>query len=111
MFKFKVADENETLKEKTSKIFDDCEKLLFEAMKASGLNISDIADADDDTVILFKRYMELMKSAEDLVIAQAEQLDKINMLDTILKDVAVMSADVKMMDKKLDVLMKKDDKK
>lgn len=110
MFKINKVTENETLKEKTSKIFGDCEKLLFEAMKASGLDISDIADADDDIVIMFKRYMELMKSAEDLAIAQAEQLDKINMLDTILKDVSVMSADVKMMDKKLDVLMK-DNKK
>lgn len=80
-------------------------------MKASGLNISDIADADDNTVILFKRYMKLMKSAGELAIAQAEQLDKIDILDTVLKDVSVMSADVKMMDKKLDVLMKKDDKK
>lgn len=111
MFKFKVAEENETLKEKTSKIFDECEKLLFEAMRASGLDISDIADADDDTVILFKRYMKLMKSAEELAIAQAEKLDKIDILDTVLKDVAVMSADVKMMDKKLDVLIKKDTKK
>ena len=110
MFRINVA-EKETLKEKTSKIFSDCEKLLFEAMKASGLDISDIADADDDTVILFKRYMELMKSAEELAVAQAEQLDKIDMLDTILKNVAVMSADVKMMDKKLDVLAKKDTKK
>ena len=110
MFKINKVTENETLKEKTSKIFGDCEKLLFEAMKASGLDISDIADADDDTVIMFKRCMELMKSAEELAIAQAEQLDKINMLDTILKDVSVMSADVKMMDKKLDVLMK-DNKK
>ena len=110
MLKFNKVAENETLKEKTIKIFGDCEKLLLEAMKASGLNISDIADADDDMVILFKRYMELMKSAEELAIAQAEQLDKINMLDAILKDVAIMSADVKMMDKKLDVLMK-DNKK
>ncbi|MBP5596216.1 MAG: hypothetical protein J6Y02_12595 [Pseudobutyrivibrio sp.] len=110
MFKISVA-EKETLEEKTRKIFGDCEKLLFEAMKASGLDISDIADADDDTVILFKRYMELMKSAEELAIAQAEQLDKIDMLDTILKNVSIMSADVKMMDKKLDVLMKKDTKK
>lgn len=110
MFKISVA-EKETLEEKTRKIFGDCEKLLFEAMKATGLDISDIADADDDTVILFKRYMELMKSAEELAIAQAEQLDKIDMLDTILKNVSIMSADVKMMDKKLDVLMKKDTKK
>lgn len=110
MFSFKEA-EKETLKEKTSKIFSDCEKLLFEAMKASGFDISDIADADDGTVILFKRYMELLKSAEELAIAQAEQLDKINILDTVLKDVSMMSADVKMMDKKLDVLIKKDTKK
>ena len=110
MLKFNEA-EKETLKEKTSKIFDECEKLLFEAMKASGLNISDIADADDNAVILFKRYMKLMKSAEDLAMAQAEQLDKIDIRDTLLKDVSVMSADVKMMYKKLDVLMKKDDKK
>ena len=110
MFKISVA-EKETLEEKTRKIFGDCEKLLFEAMKASGLDISDIADADDNSIILFKRYMELMKSAEELAIAQAEQLDKIDMLDTILKNVSIMSADVKMMDKKLDVLMKKDDKK
>ena len=110
MFKISVA-EKETLAEKTRKIFGNCEKLLFEVMKATGLDISDIADADDDTVILFKRYMELMKSAEELAIAQAEQLDKIDMLDTILKNVSIMSADVKMMDKKLDVLMKKDTKK
>lgn len=111
MFRFNKVTENETLKEKTSRIFGDCEKLLFEAMKATGFDISDIADTDDDTVILFKRYIELMKSAEELAIAQAEQLDKINMLDTILKDVVIMSADVKMMDKKLDVLIKKDNKK
>ena len=110
MFKFNNT-ENETLKEKTIKIFGDCEKLLFEAMKASGLDISDITDADDDSIILFKRYMELMKSAEELAIAQAEKLDKIDILDTVLKDVSVMSADVKMMDRKLDVLIKKDDKK
>ena len=45
MAKFKKADEAKTLKEKTEKVFDEAEQLLLEAIKATGLNISDIADA------------------------------------------------------------------
>ena len=110
MAKFKKADEAKTLKEKTEKVFDDAKQLLFEAMKASGLDISDIADADDETIILFKRYMEIMKTAEDLAIAQAAQLDKIDMLDAIFKEVAVITADVKGIDRKIDIALKKKDK-
>ena len=110
MAKFKKADEAKTLKEKTEKVFDEAEQLLLEAIKASGLNISDIADADDESIILFKRYMEIMKTAEELAIAQAAQLDKIDMLDVIFKEVAVIAADVKGIDRKIDIALKKKDK-
>lgn len=105
MFTKSKETEVMTLAEKTEKVFKDCEKLLFDAMKASGLDISSIAEADDDSIILFKRYMEVLKDAEDLAIAQAAQLDKIDMIDQVFKSTASIAADLKVMDKKVDILI------
>ena len=82
-----TVEKKVTLKEKTEKVFGDCEKLLFDAMAASGLSISDIAEADSEEVALFHKYMKLMKDAEELAIDQAEQLDKIDNLEESLKEI------------------------
>lgn len=105
MFTKSKETEVMTLAEKTEKVFKDCEHLLFDAMKSTGLDISSIADADDDTIILFKRYMGLMKDAEELAIAQAAKLDKIDMIDQVFKSTASIAADLKVMDKKVDLLV------
>lgn len=106
----KKSKYDESLKGKTQAVFDNAEKLLLEAIKASGLDITDIADADDDSIILFKRYMEIMRDAEELAIAQAEQLDKINALDVIIQNQARIMADIKSIECNVDILVRSDKK-
>lgn len=112
MFNFinKKAKYDESLKGKTQAVFDNAEKLLLEAIKASGLDITDIADADDDSIILFKRYMEIMRDAEELAIAQAEQLDKINALDVIIQNQAKIMADIKSIELEVNTLVRNEKK-
>lgn len=69
------------LKEQTEVLFEDAEKLLFECLGACGLEISSIANTDDDMLILFKKYMRLIKDCEALAIKQAEMLDRIESID------------------------------
>lgn len=105
-FNFKNEEEETTLKAKTEKIFKDIEAMLFEVMKISGLDLSDIADLDDDTVILTKRYIELINVCEDLAIAQAEKLDKLDMLDQVLQKSIETETEVKALERKIDILLK-----
>jgi hypothetical protein len=81
MFKTCCEKEDLTLKEQTEALFEDMEKLLVECLGTCGLDISSIANADDDMLILFKKYMKLVKDCEDLAVKQADMLDKISTLD------------------------------
>ena len=72
--------ENETLRDQTKALFDEMESVLMSMLKTAGVSITDISDVDDDTLIAFKNYIGLLKKTEDLAIAQAEKLDKLDKL-------------------------------
>lgn len=72
--------ESNTLRDQTKALFDEMESVLMSMFKTAGISITDISDVDDDTLIAFKNYIGLLKKAENLAIAQAEQLDKLDKL-------------------------------
>ena len=69
-------------KEVVMELVDEIEKLEKDLMGM--FTISDLADADDETVKLFKSYANLMKISKKLMVTQAETLDYIKLkLDRI----------------------------
>lgn len=72
--------ENETLRDQTKALFDEMESVLMDMLKMAGISITDISNVDDDVLIAFKKYIGLLKKTENLAIAQAEQLDKLDKL-------------------------------
>lgn len=76
-----------TLKEQTTKMFDDLESMMTRVMSVAGLNLSDLGDVDDDTALLIRDYCKLMSNCKELAVAQAEKLDKLDKLDAILMKV------------------------
>ena len=62
-------------KEVVMELLEEMENLEKEMMGM--FKISDLADADDETVKMFKSYANLMKISKKLMVTQAESLDKI----------------------------------
>ena len=73
-----------TLKDKTTKLFDDLEGMLGRLMSATGFSFSDVADVDDNVVLLVRDYIKLMNECKELAVAQAGKLDELDKLDKIL---------------------------
>ncbi len=59
--------------EVVKELVEEIEKLEKDLMGM--FTISDLADADDETVKLFKSYANLMKISKKLMLTQAESLD------------------------------------
>ena len=69
-------------KEVVMELLEEMENLEKEMMGM--FKISDLADADDETVKMFKSYANLMKISKKLMVTQAETLDYIKLkLDKI----------------------------
>lgn len=69
-------------KEVVMELLDEMEKLEKDLMGM--FSISDLAEADDETVKMFKSYANLMKISKKLMVTQAETLDYIKLkLDKI----------------------------
>ena len=73
--------EKGTLQIMTDELFEELEQLMRDAMSKAGFGFEDIADMDDETVILMKRYFSLLKKCEDLASAQAQELDRIHVIE------------------------------
>lgn len=73
-----------TLKEQTTKMFDDLESMITRVLCIAGLNLSDLGDVDDNTALLVRDYCKLMSNCKELAVTQAEKLDKLDKLDAIL---------------------------
>lgn len=73
--------EERNLKVMTKELFKELEQLMRDAMSKAGFGFEEIADMDDETVILMKRYFSLMKKCEEMAEGQAEQFDKISSID------------------------------
>ena len=84
--------EERNLKVMTEELFEEVEQLIKDAMSKAGFGFEDIADMDDETIILMKRYFSLLKKCEEMAEVQAEQFDKISdidrKLDRVLRYVA-----------------------
>lgn len=69
-------------KEIVMELIDEIEKMEKDLMGM--FTISDLADADDETMKLFKSYATLMNLSKKLMVTQAETLDYIKLkLDRI----------------------------
>ena len=73
--------EERNLKVMTKELFEELNQLMIDAFKKAGISFDDIADMDDETIILIKRYFSLMKKCEEMAEGQAEQFDKISSID------------------------------
>lgn len=62
--------------EKVNEIIKEVEKLEKDLMGM--FSLSDLADADDETIKMFKSYANLMNLSKDLMLAQATMLDGID---------------------------------
>jgi len=86
-----IREEEKTLVESTTEIFDELNKMLGDLMKMTGFDLDSVADLDDEMFIMVKRYFVLMKKAKDLSIMQAEKLDKIDEIDKKLDRVLTLA--------------------
>jgi hypothetical protein len=73
--------EKGTLQVMTEELFEELNQLMIDAFKKAGISFDDIADMDDETVILMKRYFSMMKKCEDLASTQAQELDRIHVIE------------------------------
>lgn len=87
----------ETLRDQTKSLFDEMEAVLGDMLKMTGFSISDISDVDDDMLIAFKKYMGLLKKTEDLALAQASQLDKLDKLNEIIGKIDIIDRKITQM--------------
>jgi len=79
--------EKGTLQVMTEELFEELNQLMIDAFKKAGISFDDIADMDDETVILMKRYFSMMKKCEDLASTQAQELDRIHVIEMKLDKV------------------------
>ena len=86
-----------TLRDQTKELFDEMENVLMDMLKVSGFSISDISDVDDEMLIAFKKYMGLLKKTEDLALAQASQLDKLDKLNEIISKIDIIDRKITQM--------------
>lgn len=85
------------LRDQTKELFDEMENVLMDMLKVSGFSISDISDVDDEMLIALKKYMGLLKKTEDLALAQASQLDKLDKLNEIISKIDIIDRKITQM--------------
>ena len=74
MFEVTIPGNNEVA---AKEVMDGAMALLMKSLTASGINIADLGDAEDEEVLIFRDTLALYKKAENYAIAQARHCDKV----------------------------------
>ena len=71
------------LEQKAREVYGEMDEMMKDMMGMFPLD--DLIDADDETALMMKKSLHLMKSAKELAIEQAKVMDEINTkLDKLL---------------------------
>lgn len=69
------------LEAKMNKLMEQCDEVMNDMIKTSGLGLDDLASLNEEQFAMIKRYMQLWKDCKELSLEQARMMDKINAID------------------------------
>ena len=82
------------LREKTEELYDEALRMIVSVSKKTGLDLSTIADCDDEEIVMVRDCFKIMNMSKELAYDYANALDRLESIENKL-DVLMVSNGLK----------------